>query len=62
MPASAMRSQQRGQPLLVLARQAGGGLVEQQHLGVGGQRARDLDQAPVDVRQVGGARVAGRRA
>ncbi len=38
-------AQQRGQPCLVLARQAGGGFVQQQHLRAGGQRAGDLHQA-----------------
>ena len=37
---------------LVRAHQAGRRLVEQQHLRTRGERARDLDQAAVDMRQV----------
>jgi hypothetical protein len=50
--------QQAGEPRLVGTREAGRGLVEQQHLGIERECARDLDQAPVDMRQVGGAGVA----
>ena len=50
-PASAMRRSSARQPRLVVAREAGRGLVEQQRVGVGRERARDLDQAPVDVRR-----------
>jgi hypothetical protein len=38
---------------LVFARQAGGRFVQQQHIGIGGQRASDFHQAAIDVGQVG---------
>ena len=42
---------QLAQRHLVGAHQAGGGLVEQQHARARRERARDLDQPPVDMRQ-----------
>jgi hypothetical protein len=44
-----------GERALVVAREARRRLVEQQYRRRGRERARDLDQAPVDVRQVGRA-------
>ena len=38
--------------VLVGTHQAGGGLVEQQHAWTHRQRARDLDQAAIDVREI----------
>ena len=58
MPALGDPLQQARKPRLVGLREAGRGLVEQQHLGVERERARDLDQAPVDMREIGGAGVA----
>ena len=52
-------AQQVAETRLVVVRQAGGGLVQQQHVGLGGERTRDLDQSPVDVRQIAGPRVRG---
>ena len=56
MPSSAMPAQQHAQRDLVGAHQSGGRLVEQQHARPHGQRAGDLDQAAVDMRQVAGRR------
>ena len=56
MPRSAMRRMSRLERVLVGAHQAGGGLVEQQHARTHGERARDLDQAAIDMRQVAGRR------
>ena len=42
------------QRILVGAHQPGRGLVEQQHLWAHGERAGDLDQPAVDMRQVAG--------
>ena len=57
MPAVGDAAQQARELRLVFARQSGRWLVEQQHRRLRRQRARDLDQALVDVRQVGGARI-----
>ena len=42
--------------VLVRAHQASGGLIEQQHARPHGQRAGDLDEAAIDMRQVCGRR------
>ena len=44
-------AQHRAEPVGVPRRQSRGRFVEQDDLGPCGERARDLDQAPVDVRQ-----------
>ena len=56
MPRSAMRANQPAQRILVAAHQARGRLIEQQHAWTHGERACDLDQAAVDMRQVAGRR------
>ena len=61
MPRSAMRRSSALERGLVGAHQAGGRLVEQQHLRPRRQRAGDLDQAPVDMRQIAGAACRARR-
>ena len=52
-------AQHGGERDLVGAHEAGGGLVEQQHLGPRRQRAGDLDEATVDVREILRRRVDG---
>ena len=46
-------AQQLAEIVLIGPHQARGGLVEQQHIGTGRERASDLDESPVDMRQVG---------
>ena len=45
-------AQQRAETVLVGPHQAGGGLIEQQHVGARGERTRDLDQPAVDMRKI----------
>ena len=54
MPASASLRSSCAERGLVGAHQAGRRLVEQQHAGARGERAGDLHQPPVDMRQVAG--------
>ncbi len=56
MPRSRDAAQQPAQGDLVGAHQPGGRLIEQQHARTHRERARDLDQAAVDMRQVAGRR------
>jgi hypothetical protein len=50
-------AQQLGEPLLVGAREPRRGLIEQQHARRSRERARNLDVAPIDMRQTGCASV-----